>query len=30
MIYYKVMKTDEFLMHARSLEKSMEGDVLYG
>lgn len=29
MIYYKEMKTDEFLMHARSLEKSMEGDVLY-
>lgn len=30
MIYYKEMKTDEFLMHARALEKSMEGDVLYG
>lgn len=29
MIYYKEMKTDEFLMHARSLEKSMEGDVIY-
>ncbi len=29
MIYYKEMKTDEFLMHARALEKSMEGDVLY-
>jgi glucosamine-6-phosphate deaminase len=30
MIYYKAMKTDEFLMHARSLEKSMEGNVLNG
>lgn len=30
MIYYREMKTDEFLMHARELEKSMEGDVLYG
>jgi glucosamine-6-phosphate deaminase len=29
MIYYKEMRTDEFLMHARALEKSMEGDVLY-
>jgi glucosamine-6-phosphate deaminase len=29
MIYYKEMKTDEFLMHARALEKSMEGDLLY-
>ena len=29
MIYYKEMKTDEFLRHARALEKSMEGDVLY-
>jgi glucosamine-6-phosphate deaminase len=29
MIYYKEMKTDEFLMHARALEKSMEGEVLY-
>ena len=28
MIYYKEMKTDEFLMHARALEKSMEGEVL--
>ncbi|MDP4224048.1 MAG: glucosamine-6-phosphate isomerase [Bacteroidota bacterium] len=27
MIYYKEMKTDEFLMHARALEKSMEGDI---
>jgi glucosamine-6-phosphate deaminase len=30
MIYYKEMNTDEFLMHARSLEKSMEGDMLFG
>jgi glucosamine-6-phosphate deaminase len=29
MIYYKEMKTDEFLMHARALEKSMEGDFLH-
>lgn len=29
MIYYKEMKTEEFLMHARALEKSMEGEVLY-
>jgi glucosamine-6-phosphate deaminase len=29
MIYYKEMKTDEFLMHARALEKSMEGDTAY-
>ncbi len=29
MIYYKEMKTDEFLRHARALEKSMEGEVLY-
>jgi glucosamine-6-phosphate deaminase len=29
MIYYKEMKTDEFLRHARSLEKSMEGDPMY-
>ena len=29
MIYYKEMKTDEFLMHARALEKSMEGDLLH-
>ncbi|MGB8491002.1 MAG: hypothetical protein WCE64_08080 [Bacteroidales bacterium] len=28
MIYYKEMKTDEFLKHARALEKSMEGDML--
>lgn len=28
MIYYKEMKTDEFLMHARALEKSMEGNIL--
>jgi len=28
MIYYREMKTEEFLMHARALEKSMEGDVL--
>jgi glucosamine-6-phosphate deaminase len=27
MIYYKEMKTDEFLSHARALEKSMEGSV---
>jgi glucosamine-6-phosphate deaminase len=27
MIYYKEMKTDEFLMHARALEKSMEGNI---
>lgn len=26
MIYHKEMKPDEFLMHARELEKSMEGD----
>jgi len=30
MIYHKEMTVDEFLKHARSLEKSMEGDVLYG
>ncbi len=29
MIYYKEMKTDEFLMHARALEKSMEGESFY-
>ena len=29
MIYYREMKTDEFLTHARELEKSMEGDMLY-
>ncbi len=29
MIYYKEMKTDEFLIQARALEKSMEGEVLY-
>jgi glucosamine-6-phosphate deaminase len=28
MIYYKEMKLEEFLKHARELEKSMEGDVL--
>ncbi len=28
MIYYKEMKLDEFLIYARELEKSMEGDVL--
>ena len=28
MIYYKEMKLDEFLIHARELEKSMEGNVL--
>jgi glucosamine-6-phosphate deaminase len=27
MIYFKEMKTEEFLMHARALEKSMEGSV---
>jgi glucosamine-6-phosphate deaminase len=27
MIYYKEMKTDEFLIHARALEKSMEGNM---
>jgi glucosamine-6-phosphate deaminase len=27
MIYYKEMKLDEFLKHARELEKSMEGDI---
>jgi hypothetical protein len=27
MIYYKEMKLDEFLTHARELEKSMEGDI---
>ena len=27
MIYYKEMKVDEFLIHARALEKSMEGSV---
>lgn len=26
MVYYKEMKPDEFLIHARELEKSMEGD----
>lgn len=30
MIYYKEMSTDEFLMHATALEKSMEGNVLNG
>lgn len=30
MIYHKEMSVDEFLTQARSLEKSMEGDVLYG
>jgi len=29
MIYYREMSTEEFLLQARSLEKSMEGDVLY-
>jgi glucosamine-6-phosphate deaminase len=29
MIYYKEMKTDEFLTFARKLEKSMEGDMVY-
>ncbi len=29
MIYYKEMETDEFLSHARTLEKSMEGDAVY-
>lgn len=29
MIYFKEMKTGEFLMHARALEKSMEGEALY-
>lgn len=29
MIYYKEMKTDEFLSHARTLEKSMEGEAMY-
>jgi len=29
MIYYKEMNLDEFLVHARELEKSMEGDVLF-
>lgn len=28
MIYYKEMNINEFLMHARELEKSMEGDML--
>ncbi len=28
MIYYKEMKLDEFLTHARELEKSMEGDTI--
>lgn len=28
MIYYKEMQVDEFLVHARSLEKSMEGESL--
>jgi glucosamine-6-phosphate deaminase len=28
MIYYKEMKLDEFLMHARELEKSIEGDTI--
>ena len=28
MIYYKEMQPDEFLSHARELEKSIEGDVL--
>jgi glucosamine-6-phosphate deaminase len=28
MIYYKMMELDEFLMYARELEKSMEGDIL--
>lgn len=27
MIYYKEMKLDEFLTHARELEKSIEGDI---
>ncbi|MFA5818531.1 MAG: hypothetical protein WC854_04565 [Bacteroidales bacterium] len=30
MIFHKEMKLDDFLMHARELEKSMEGDVFYG
>jgi glucosamine-6-phosphate deaminase len=29
MIYYRDMSTEEFLLQARSLEKSMEGDILY-
>jgi len=29
MIFYSEMKMDEFLMHARKLEKSMEGNVFY-
>jgi glucosamine-6-phosphate deaminase len=29
MIFHKEMKPDDFLMHARELEKSMEGDVFY-
>ncbi len=28
MIYYKEMKLDEFLIHARDLEKSMEGETV--
>ena len=29
MIYYKEMNTDEFLKHARELEKSTEGESRY-
>lgn len=29
MIYYKEMKSDEFLQHARELEKSVEGEMLH-
>lgn len=29
MIYYREMKTDEFLQHARELEKSVEGEMLH-
>lgn len=28
MVYYREMKTDEFLQHARELEKSVEGEML--
>ncbi len=29
MVYYREMKTDEFLQHARELEKSVEGEMLH-
>jgi glucosamine-6-phosphate deaminase len=29
MIYYKEMPLDEFLTHARELEQSIEGDVIF-